>query len=383
MSRRRLTPLSTTLTVAVASLGLGLAASPVAAGDPAEPAPASENGAPGFGRDRLRVVAPEDLHIGSAAAGGGHHETMPYPDPFTYDHRYRNALRTEFDSVSPENQMKWEFIHPEQDTYRFGPADAIVEFAEKNDQVVRGHTLMWHSQNPDWLENGDFTDAELRQILKDHITTVVGRYAGRIHQWDVANEIFDGSGALRTEENIWLRRLGPDIIADAFRWAHEADPQAQLFFNDWGVESINAKSDAYYDLITSLLDQGVPVHGFSVQGHLSIQFGFPGSLQANLQRFADLGLYTAVTELDVRMVLGEDGTPTAAQLARQADYYGRMLDACLAVSTCNSFTVWGFNDKYSWVPVFFPNQGAATLMFEDYRRKPAYYTLQNTLAAAN
>ncbi len=384
MSRRRLTLLSTAFALAVTPLALGLAeAAPLAAGDRAEPSSSAENGAPGLGRDRLRRVAPEGLRIGSAAAGGGHHESMPYPDPFTHDHRYRTVLAQEFDSLSPENQMKWEFIHPERDRYRFGPADAIVEFAQKHDQAVRGHTLLWHSQNPAWLENGDFTDEELRQILRDHITTVVSRYAGRIHQWDVANEVFDDNGVLRTRENIWLRRLGPGIIADAFRWAHQADPQAELFFNDYGVESVNAKSNAYYTLIQSLLAQGVPVDGFSVQAHLSIQYGYPRDLQQNLQRFAALGLKTAVTELDVRMVLGADKTPTDAQLAKQADYYRWTLEACLAVSTCNSFTVWGFNDKYSWVPVFFANEGAATLMFEDYRRKPAYYALQNTLVQAD
>ena len=331
----------------------------------------------------LRQVAPRDLRIGTAVAGGGHHETMPYPDPFPNDRPYRRILAAEFNSLSPENQMKWEFIHPERGSYRFGPADDIVAFARRHNQVVRGHTLLWHSQNPAWLEQGDFTRAQLRTILRDHIRTVVSRYRGRIHQWDVANEIFDGQGNLRTSENIWIRELGPGIIADAFRWAHQADPKAKLFFNDYGVESINAKSNAYYTLIQQLLADGVPVHGFSVQAHLSLRFGFPTTLGANLQRFDDLGLDTAVTELDVRMDLPAGGTPTQAQLERQADYYRQALLACLGVDDCTSFTVWGFTDKYSWVPVFFPSEGAATIMWEDFRRKPAYYALRDTLAEAS
>ena len=330
----------------------------------------------------LRQAAPHGFVVGTAVAGGGHHEDMPYPDPFPNDRKYRHLVGKEFSSVSPENQMKWEFIHPQEDVYNFGPADAIVSFAWWHRQEVRGHTLLWHNQNPGWLEQGDYTPEELRAILREHIKTVVGRYRGHIDQWDVANEIFDDAGNLRTTDNIWLRELGPGIIADAFRWAHRADPRALLFFNDYNVESVNAKSNAYYALIQQLRADGVPVHGFSVQGHLSTRYGFPGDLRANLQRFADLGLETAVTELDVRMDLPPSGEPTPEQEQQQASYYQQFLEACLAVDTCNSFTLWGFSDKYSWVPVFFPSEGSATVMTEEFQRKPAYYALLETLAAA-
>lgn len=339
---------------------------------------------PGLAKqDTLRWAAPQDVRIGTAVAGGGHHERMPYANPFTSDQQYREVLAAEFSSVSPENQAKWEFIHPQRDQYRFAEMDAIVEFAQQNGQVVRGHTLFWHSQNPAWLEQGNFSKEELRSILKDHITTVVGRYAGKIQQWDVANEIFNDNGALRTTDNIWIRELGPEIIADAFRWAHEADPKAKLFFNDYNVESINPKSTAYVGLISKLLSEGVKVDGFAVQGHLSTQYSFPRDLQANLQRFDDLGLETAVTEIDVRMNIAAGTKPTQEQLAKQADYYQRALEACLNVDDCKSFTIWGFNDKYSWVPVFFSGQGEATVMWEDYTRKPSYDALQSTLLKAN
>ncbi|GGP76872.1 endo-1,4-beta-xylanase [Saccharothrix coeruleofusca] len=330
-------------------------------------------------KETLRSAAPKGFYIGTAVAGGGHHEEQPYPDPFSSDRPYREVLAAEFSSVSPENQMKWEYIHPERDRYNFAAADAIVRFAKQNRQVVRGHTLLWHSQNPEWLEQGDFTPEQLREILREHITTVVKRYAGRIQQWDVANEIFTDTGALRSE-NIWIRELGPGIVADAFRWAHKADPKAKLFFNDFGVESVNAKSDAYYALIKQLRAEGVPVHGFSAQAHLSTRYGFPGDLETNLKRFSALGLETAITELDVRMDLPESGVPTAEQLAQQADYYQRTLTACLNVDGCDSFTIWGFTDKYSWVPVFFEGEGAATVMWDDFGRKPAYYALRSTLA---
>ncbi|CAL9548966.1 Endo-1,4-beta-xylanase Z [Streptomyces sp. enrichment culture] len=368
-----------TVAVATAALTLplmtGTATADPSAGRKAAPHPHAKF-------DRLRAAAPEGFVVGTAVAGGGHHLEQDYPDPFTHDREYRKVLARQFSSVSPENQMKWDYIHPERDRYDFGQADAIVEFAERNKQVVRGHTLLWHSQNPAWLEEGDFSKAELRAILREHITTVVGRYAGRIQQWDVANEIFDDQGNLRTQDNIWIRELGPGIVADAFRWAHKADPKAKLFFNDYNVEGVNAKSDAYYALVQDLLEEGVPVDGFSVQGHLSTRYGFPGDLEDNLRRFDALGLETAVTELDVRMDLPESGVPTEAQEQKQADYYQRTLEACLAVDGCNSFTIWGFTDKYSWVPVFFEGEGFANVMTEDYVRKPAFYALRDTLKEA-
>ncbi|MBB2949219.1 endo-1,4-beta-xylanase [Actinoplanes lutulentus] len=329
----------------------------------------------------LRDAAPRYLRIGSAVAGGGHHVDQPYPDPFPNDRAYRKVLAREFSSVSPENQMKWEFIHPGRYEYHFGPADAIVAFARKNGQVVRGHTLLWHSQNPDWLTEGTFTKAELRTILRDHIFTVVGHYRGRIQQWDVANEIFNENGEYR-QENIFIRELGPGIVADAFRWAHQADPRAQLFLNDYGVDWPGVKVDAYHALAQQLLAARVPLHGFASQAHLSTRYGAPDQLAGVLQRFDDLGLHTAITELDVRMDLPATGVPTAEQLATQAVYYKTVLDACLAVDGCNSFTLWGFTDKYSWVPVFFPAEGAATVMWDDFGKKPAYYTLLRTLARA-
>jgi endo-1,4-beta-xylanase len=363
---------------------LSAAALPAAASAPsAPPDHAREDQSHGRAKKHgLRTVAPEGFFIGTAAAGGGHHLEQDYPDPFTYDRKYRRILAAEFNSVTPENQMKWEFIHPEPDVYNFGPTDAIVAFARRHHQVVRGHTLLWHSQLPAWVAQGDYTDAELRAVLRDHITTVVGHYRGRIQQWDVANEIFtDGADPQLRQENIFISRLGPGIIADAFRWAHEADPHARLFLNDYAVEDVGAKSTAYYELSKQLLAQGVPLHGFAVQAHLSFEYPYPATLRENLQRFDDLGLETAVTELDVRMPVGEDG-PTAQQLRQQADWYRWTLEACLAVEDCDSFTIWGFTDKYSWVPHFFTGFGAANVMFEDFERKPAYYALWRTLRAA-
>lgn len=383
MRRRQILTAGAVATTLAAAAPAAIAA-PGGGGGPKKPPGNGRSKPPGLAKkDNLAFAAGDTLKIGCAVAGGGHHTDEDYPDPFTSDQPYREVLASEFTSLSAENQMKWDHLRPAPDTYDFTDADAIADFAEANGQVVRGHTLMWHSQNPEWIEQGDHTPEQLREILKDHIFTVAGRYAGRMQQWDVVNEIFDDNAELRTTGNIWIRELGPEIIADCFRWAHEADPEALLFFNDYNVDGINAKSDAYYALIVDLLADGVPVHGFSTQGHLSLRYGFPDDLADNLQRFADLGLQTAVTELDVRMDVAEGEAPTPEQLEQQADYYRRVTEAALSVEGCSSLTLWGVLDKYSWVPVTFPGEAAATVLWDDFSRKPAYYAVQDALAEAS
>lgn len=321
-------------------------------------------------------VSVRQVILGSSVVGFGHLLGSGHAQPFETDPAYRQLLLDHFDGLTPENQLKWEVVHPGQDHYDFGPADSIVAFAEEHHMAVRGHTLLWHNQNPAWLVADRYTDDELRDILRDHITNVVGRYAGRIGQWDVANEILDDAGNLRAE-NPFIDRLGIGIVADAFRWAHEADPNAVLFLNDYNVEAIGPKSDAYLALARDLLAAGVPVGGFGVQGHLALQYPFPSTLEANLQRFADLGLDVAITELDARMRL--TGDPTDTQLSAQADAYRRVAEACMAVKTCTSITVWGAPDTHSWVPGFFTGEGGATPFDADGNPKPAWDSLQETL----
>lgn len=335
----------------------------------------------------LRHEAPRDLKIGSAVWGA--RELVGYDRKNPTE--FQSILASEFNSLTPENDMKWESIHPAPDVYDFTGADAVVAFAQANGQEVRGHTLLWHSQNSPWVTEASatWTCEEARDVLEDHITTVVGRYAGEIYEWDVANEIFqdewdNGGVRLRTEANPFLKACADDpvaLIGDAFRWAHAADPEAVLFLNDYNAEGINTKTDAYYALAQELLADGVPLGGFGAQGHLSLQYGFDDSIQANFERFAALGLKVAVTEADVRMPLGEDGEPTAEQIALQAERFDKMLEACLDVAACTSFTVWGFDDARSWVPGVFP-EGYATIMTEDFEKKPSYYALLESLRDA-
>lgn len=321
--------------------------------------------------DRIRDTVPTGVDFGTAIEGGRTSRALDDPT-------YVSTVATTFTSVTPENQMKWSIVRPDAASFDFAPADQVADLARRNGQRMRGHTLLWHGGNPSWLTGRSWECSELRPIVKQHVTTLVSRYADVVREWDVANEILDGGANLRTSENPFIAACGIDIVKDAFRWAHEADPKARLFLTDYDVEGVNPKSDAYLALVKDLLAEGVPVHGFGIQAHLDNREGAPGSVQANLQRFADLGLDVAVTELDVKVPLPM-AIPSQASLRRQADVYGSVLDACLRVSRCTSFTVWGFTDRYSWVPEYRPGYGSATLMTAEYEAKPALNTIVDRL----
>ena len=186
------------------------------------------------------------------------------------DSTYRSKVAGEFSSVTAENVMKWEVVEPTRGTYDWSQADELVRFARSHGQAVRGHTLLWHSQLPGWLTagvaDGSIDAAELRTILHDHITAEVKHFRGQIYQWDVVNEVFEEDGTLR--DTIWLEKLGPSYIADAFRWAHKADPKAKLFMNDYNLELTPAKRTRFLKLCETLLKNGAPLHGIGTQTHL-------------------------------------------------------------------------------------------------------------------
>jgi GH35 family endo-1,4-beta-xylanase/pectate lyase len=301
------------------------------------------------------------LLIGAAVATG----------PLSGEPAYQDTLNREFNAVTAENAMKWDATEPNPGQFTFAGADQVVSSAEANGQTVHGHTLVWHNQTPGWVQNLDA--AGMRAAMQNHISTVVGRYAGRVASWDVVNEVFDDNGGMR--QSFWYQRLGESFIADAFRYARAADPNAKLCINDYNVEGVNAKSTAMYNLVSRLRGQRVPIDCVGIQGHLAIQYGFPNDLRQNIQRFADLGVDVRITELDVRMQLPADAT----KLATQATYYRGVADACLAVSRCVALTVWGFTDKHSWVPGTFPGEGAALPYNENYAPKPAYQSLHDAL----
>jgi endo-1,4-beta-xylanase len=289
---------------------------------------------------------------------------------------YRDTIARQFSSVTAENVMKWDTLEPQQGVFNYGPADQLIAFAGENRIAVRGHVLVWHNQIPSWVNEQAFTPAQLRDILRQHIIETAHHFKGKLYQWDVLNEAFNEDGTLR--DTIWLRNLGEGYIADVFRWAREADHNVKLFYNDFNLEFFGPKSDAAFALVQRLRAQGVPIDGNGFQGHLGAQFGFDTRVQENMQRFADLGLEISVTEADVRMPLPTD----VFKLQSQAQGYHSLLQPCLLTRGCNSFTVWGFTDKHSWVPGVFTGQGAADLLDENFQPKPALAAVQHDLALA-
>ncbi|MDH6440655.1 endo-1,4-beta-xylanase [Streptomyces sp. SAI-144] len=285
---------------------------------------------------------------------------------------YGDLAGAQFNSLTPGNAMKWGSVEPTRGSYDWAEADQIVNFAEAHGQQVRGHTLVWHSQNPGWLTNGTWTAAQLGRLMNDHIALEVGRYKGRLAAWDVVNEPFNEDGSYR--QTLWYNGLGTGYIAQALTAARAADPAAELYINDYNVEGVNAKSTALYNLVKSLKEQGVPIDGVGLQAHLIVG-QVPSTLQQNIQRFADLGVDVAITELDIRMALPSDST----KLAQQAADYKAVMNACVAVARCAGVTVWGFTDSDSWIPSTFPGEGAATPYDENYAPKPAYHAIAEAL----
>lgn len=300
--------------------------------------------------------------------------------PQLLEEPYARTLAAEHSSVTPENAMKWYAVQPAPGQWEFAGADAIVAFAEAHDMEVRGHTLVWAQDafTPDWVE-AISDPVELRARVEEQITTVMSRYAGRVHRWDVVNEPLASGGAGLSDSVFW-DVLGPDWVADAFRTAHAVDPDAELWLNEYGSDWIPAKHDALVDLARELVEAGVPIDGIGLQTHrLSPDGPDPATFRAQIQDFVDLGLRVAITELDVPIAPTD---PTG--LVRQAEAYARIVGACLEVPGCDEVTTWGVTDADTWLDT----QGilpvpTRPLLFDDQMRpKPAYEAVREVLAAA-
>ena len=302
---------------------------------------------------------------------------------------YSSTLAREFNMVEPEDALKWEVVHPDPERYDFSQADQVVDFANRNNMKVRGHTLVWHRQNPKWLTDGKFTADELAAILEKHIKAVVGHYRGRIFAWDVVNEAFDEihPGALRStiwrdQPGIGLAKNGSAYIERCFRWAREADPQALLFYNEAEAEVVNAKSDAIYAMIRDFRRRGVPIDGIGFQMHIANLHADVPSISANIERFTALGIQVHITEMDVALPINAEGSASPDDLQRQADIYRRIASACLEHPGCTAIQTWGFTDKYSWIGSHSKQtQGVALPFDRNYRNKPAHDALLEVMAS--
>ncbi len=259
----------------------------------------------------------------------------------------RALLARQFDSLSPENEMKWAFVEPRPGVFAFAAGDRLVAFAKQNRMRMRGHTLVWHQQIPFWAKQlrGD----ELRAAMARHIAGVAGHWKGDIGAWDVVNEaLADGpSGGLRADSPFVT--LGPDFIDQAFRLAHDADPQAQLFYNDYEIEGLGTpKSEAAYQLCKRLKEAGVPIAGIGFQMHVDPRhWPSPEAIRANVARYAALGLLVEFTEMDVPV--GELPGDDAQKLAEQRRIGHDIAAACVAEAACTAVTFWGLTDRDSWL----------------------------------
>jgi endo-1,4-beta-xylanase len=280
---------------------------------------------------------------------------------------------SQFDMVTPQNEMKWDTVEPNNGQFNFSPGDAIVNFATSHGERMRGHNLVWHNQLPGWMSS--LSGSAAKSAMEAHITGEVSHYKGKIYAWDVVNEPFNEDGSFRQDVFYNAFGGGAQYIGDAIRTAHAADPAAKLYINDYNIEGTGAKSNAMYNLAQTLLAQGVPLSGIGFESHFIVG-QVPSSLQSNMQRFANLGLDVAITELDDRMT-----TPASSgNLQQQATDDANIVKACLAIAHCPGITQWNVSDADSWIPGTFPGYGAATLFDNNFQPKPAYNAVLNALA---
>ncbi|GJC80384.1 endo-1,4-beta-xylanase 1 [Colletotrichum liriopes] len=285
---------------------------------------------------------------------------------------------SEFGSLVPENGQKWAYTEPSRNTFSYTSGDIIPNIAKANGQILRCHTLTWHSQLPNWVSSGTWTAETLTAVIETHIANVLKHYLGQCYAWDVVNEAAADDGSWRT--SVFYTVLGTSYLPISFRAAKAADPNTKLYYNDYNLEYNGAKTNRVYEAVTIVQNAGAPIDGVGFQGHLIVG-STPGrsALATALRRFTALGLEVAYTELDIR----HSSLPASSTaLATQGNDYANVVGSCLDVDGCVGVTIWGFTDKYSWIPETFSGQGDALLWDANFNKKPAYTSVSSVLAAA-
>ncbi|KAJ5579415.1 hypothetical protein N7450_008282 [Penicillium hetheringtonii] len=311
------------------------------------------------------AVAKGKLYFGSAT-----------DNPELTDTAYLTQLSNtdDFGQITPGNSQKWATIEPTQNQFSYTKGDVIANLAKANDQKLRCHTLVWHSQLPSWVSGGTWTNATLIAAMKNHITNVVTHYKGDCYAWDVVNEALNEDGSYR--ESIFYKTIGPAYIPIAFATAAAADPDVKLYYNDYNIESSGSKATAAQNIVKLVQSYGAKIDGVGLQAHFIVGSTPSQSAQASvLSAYAALGVEVAYTELDIRMTLPS----TDALLAQQKTDYTNTVAACVAERKCIGITIWDWTDKYSWVPNTFSGQGAACPWDENYAKKPAYSGILSAL----
>jgi endo-1,4-beta-xylanase len=294
---------------------------------------------------------------------------------------HKALLIEQFNSITAENEMKFESVHPMEERYTFERSDKIAAFASDNGMRLRGHTLVWHSQTPEWVfadKNGNTISREqLLERMKDHIITVMRWYAGKTYCWDVVNEAIDDSPDVFLRNSRWLEIIGEDYIEKAFIYAHEADPDVILFYNDYNDCREN-KRHKIYKLVKELKEKGVPVHGIGLQGHWELAHPSADELRTAIDKYADLGLQLQITELDVSVRTGNEELeePTQEMLEKQAQLYENAFNIFREYKgIITGVTFWGVSDETSWLKNFpVKNRKNWPLLFDsEMKPKSAFY----------
>lgn len=328
--------------------------------------------------------------MGMAVTGPGENRSiLDIPEKQT-------TVIAEFNQITPGNIMKMSYLHPSENTYTFGNADLLVDWANSNGIGVHGHTFIWHSnyQVPGWMQgySGDF-----QAMLNEHVTTIASHYAGRVDSWDVANEVIDENNHC-WRNSVFYQKAGADFVANAFRAADAADPDADLYYNDYDTEGGNkAKLQCLLQLVDDLVADGVPIDGVGFQMHVQIDWPSTTDIATAFQAIVDRGLKVKVTELDVPVNNPYASTPfpqytsfTATAASLQKARYASIMQTYLDVVPANlrgGFTIWGLWDGDSWLLDFPERQGASDWpllftgpSFGPYAPKPAYDGLVEALS---
>jgi endo-1,4-beta-xylanase len=325
-----------------------------------------------FSQETLRAYADKiGLNIGTCTYGGVYRRAGDYS----------TILKRDFNTIVAENEMKASSLQPNEGKFNFSTADDMVKFAEENKMKLRGHCLIWHAQNPTWIQSGTWTRETLLEVMKAHITGVITHFKAKnktVYEWDVVNEAFsDGtSGAMRN--SFWKKTIGEDFLDSAFVFAHRADPDIGLFYNDYNTSNVTAKSTAVYNRLKKMIENGIPITGVGFQSHQTLEEytpAFIASLKENFNRFAALGLKISITELDIRITLPTDDS----ELTKQGEYYREYMQTVLSTPACKTFMIWGFTDAHSWVPGTFKGTGDALIYTASYQPKPAYTAILEVL----
>ncbi|WP_440107982.1 endo-1,4-beta-xylanase, partial [Streptosporangium sp. H16] len=300
--------------------------------------------------------------LGAAAQQSGRYFGAAIAGGKLGDSQYTTIANREFDMITAENEMKIDATEPNQNQFNFTNGDRIYNWAVQNGKRVRGHTLAWHNQQPNWMRSMEGN--ALRQAMINHINGVMNHYKGKIYAWDVVNEAFDDGNGGRRNSN--LQRTGNDWIEVAFRTARAADPAAKLCYNDYNIDNWSwAKTQGVYNMVRDFKQRGVPIDCVGLQSHFNSQSAYNSNYRTTISSFAALGVDVQITELDIQ--------------GGSAQTYAAVTNDCLAVPRCTGITVWGVRDSDSWLgantsPLLFDTSG---------NKKPAYTSVLNALNAAD